>query len=591
MANLMPRLKVSRIFLLSLTFIFFILIVVSTIFSTFIYNNSRDQLTELLFLQAKSINKLIPNLPSNDINYDDFADMLAVSGSNNETMRITIIDHEWNVVGDSQIDTNELFNVEKHSPSNRPEIKGALESNYGTDTRTSDTTGEDLIYVAIMRNKNDINNGLIRVALPFNVFTSVFNFFIYPFFIIFILVLASSTFLSLNVENNLRMQLSKLLKNTQRALKGKSLKISKPEDTQMESLSNAVEEISERLNLEINQVIDQRVQFGNVLDSINQGVIIFSKNMKVRFANDIAFELFGKHQFFLNEKISSKKLLPINKILKNAKKNNSAELDFSIKVNGSKKFLLLSATQMNTTDEFILVINDITSIKELEERRKNLVTDISHEIKTPISVIKAGSETLQDGAINDPKIASKFLDSMISNSERMSEMLDDLLELEKIEFGQLTLKNEKINVYDQLNLVVNSLNSISTQKKLIIENNINKKVKLYCDKQVFIGIFVNLLENAIKYSKFEGVINLTNEINSNTMIIRIQDNGYGIEKSNIKRIFDRFFRTARARAHTKGTGLGLSLVKQLIKTVGGDIRVESKINQGSSFFVSIPLKS
>ena len=95
---------------------------------------------------------------SNDINFDDFADMLAVSGSNNETMRITIIDHEWNVVGDSQVNTNELFNVEKHSPSNRPEIKGALESNYGTDTRTSDTTGEDLIYVAIMRNKNDINS-------------------------------------------------------------------------------------------------------------------------------------------------------------------------------------------------------------------------------------------------------------------------------------------------------------------------------------------------------------------------------------------------------------------------------------------------
>ena len=99
------------------------------------------------------------------------------------------------------------------------------------------------------------------------------------------------------------------------------------------------------------------------------------------------------------------------------------------------------------------------------------------------------------------------------------------------------------------------------------------------------------MENAIKYSKFEGEINLTNEINSNTMIICVQDNGYGIEKSSIKRIFDRFFRTGRARAHTKGTGLGLSLVKQLIKTVGGDIRVESKINQGSSFFVSIPLKS
>ena len=278
-------------------------------------------------------------------------------------------------------------------------------------------------------------------------------------------------------------------------------------------------------------------------------------------------------------------------MLKNAKKHNSAELDFSIKVNGSKKYLLLSATQMNSTDEYILVINDITSIKELEERRKNLVTDISHEIKTPISVIKAGSETLQDGAINDPKIASKFLDSMISNSERMSEMLDDLLELEKIEFGQITLKKDKLNVYDQLNLIINSLSSISTQKKLTIKNNVDQEVKIYCDKQSFIGIFVNLLENAIKYSKFEGEINLSNTIKSNIIIIRIKDDGYGIEKTNIKRVFDRFFRTGRARAHTKGTGLGLSLVKQLVRSIGGDIEVESKINQGSSFFVSIPFKS
>ena len=139
---------------------------------------------------------------------------------------------------------------------------------------------------------------------------------------------------------------------------------------------------------------------------------------------------------------------------------------------------------------------------------------------------------------------------MISNSERMSEMLDDLLELEKIEFGQITLKKEKLDVYDQLNLVVNSLNSISTQKKLTIKNDVDQKVRIYCDKQAFIGIFVNLLENAIKYSKSEGEISLTNTIKSNIIIIRIEDNGYGIEKSNLKRIFDRFFRTGRARAHT-----------------------------------------
>ena len=589
MLNIFPKIRVSRIFLLSLSFLIFIIFIVSTIFSSFIYNNSRAQLVESLYMQAKSIDQLLPSFKQDfEYSYDLIADNLSVSDTKQNKLRVTIIDGNWDVIGDSEVSTDELINVEKHSPENRIEIKNALTNKFGTATRTSETTGQDLIYLAILRNSDDLTEGVIRVAMPFNIYTSFFNFFIYPFILLFVLAIVSSSIMTYSVESNIRRDLTKLLKNTERAIKGKPIKSSLTSDTQIEGLSKAVGDISIRLSSEIDQAMDQRTQFGSVLDSINQGVIIFSKNFRVRFTNDIALEMFGKHQFFLGEKIKSKKLSVINKILKDAKKNISSEDNLDIKVKGEDRNYLLTATKMETTNELILVINDISSMRKLEDLRKQFVTDVSHEIKTPISVIRAGSETLYSGAINDEQVSNKFLKSILDNSERLSEMVDDLMELEKIEFGGLVLKKEKFNVNNEIQLIFDAQQALLVDKKLSFNNYIGKDIFLNTDKESFRTVFSNLINNSIKYSKPEGFINLTAINNSQELSIRIEDNGHGIEKQHLDKIFNRFYRTSKARAHTKGTGLGLSLVKQLISRMNGEVRVESRISKGTSFFVSIP---
>ena len=349
-------------------------------------------------------------------------------------------------------------------------------------------------------------------------------------------------------------------------------------------------DISNRLNAEIEQTIDQRTQFGTVLDSINQGVIIFNKNYKVRFANDIALEIFGKHQFFLGEKIANKQLQSINKLLKKTKENLSAEAEMTIKTKSSDKNLLLSATTMPSTNEYILVINDISSLRKLENLRKNLLTDISHEIKTPVSVIRAGSETLNSGALEDKETAKKFTQSIQDNAERLSEMIEDLLELEKIEFSGLVPNKKKMNVLQQINIIIDSLQSLMFEKNIQLDNLISSEHVIKTDKDSFRTILSNLIANAIKYSPDGSTISLKSSISETDITIEIADEGYGIEKQNLNRVFDRFYRTDKARAHTKGTGLGLSLVKQLTNRLGGNVSVESKINKGSKFFVRLPQK-
>ena len=255
-----PNLKISKVFSLSLLFLTFIVFIVVTIFSSFIFNNSRLQLIDSLYLQAQTINKLIPQ-NSKTVNFDDYANNLAISNSNNSKLRVTIIDQNWDVIGDSLVDYEKLDLLEKHSPETRIEIKDAINNEYGTTTRKSDTTGVNSIYVAILRDRDNIESGILRVALPFDIGDTFFNFFIYPFIILFILVIASSSFLSLNVENSLRRELDVLLNNTKRALKGKSIKsVDRASDEQIESLSNAVKQISISLKNEIEQAMDQRIE-------------------------------------------------------------------------------------------------------------------------------------------------------------------------------------------------------------------------------------------------------------------------------------------------------------------------------------------
>ena len=581
----------SRTFVLSSLFLFFIITIVTTIFSTFIYNNSRTQLIQSLYLQAQSINQSLPQLSSVNVDFDLLADQYAVTDDNGNELRVSIINSDWRVIGDSAVTKSNLSSLDKHSPETRQEISDALLNDYGSTTRKSDTTGRDFIYVALLRDKDDLSQGIIRVALPLDINASFYNFFVYPFFIILILVIASSTFLSLNVENNLRRELSKLYEITQRALKGKKFKKKGPADSQVQNISKTVEEISERLAKEIDNTISQRANFNSVLDSVTQGIIIFNKKLKVTFVNDVALEIFGKHQIFLKERIQSKKLAKINKLLKELSVVNQIESEFSIDIGKSKRYFLLSASTINTSDDLVLVINDITSLKTIEERRKHLISDISHEIKTPVSVIRAGAETLQNGAINDKNASEKFLTAITANSERLAEMVNDLLELERIEQGQLYQQKEKINIRQEINLIIESIEALANDQNVELMNKLNDDLYIYTDKSAFRGIFLNLLNNAIKYSKEGGLVTISSNKTKTNTIITVEDGGYGIEKNNLQRIFDRFYRTPKARAHTNGSGLGLSLVKQLINQIGGAIDVKSKINKGTTFFVSFPIKS
>ncbi|MCM3599267.1 cell wall metabolism sensor histidine kinase WalK [Robertmurraya korlensis] len=237
----------------------------------------------------------------------------------------------------------------------------------------------------------------------------------------------------------------------------------------------------------------------------------------------------------------------------------------------------------------LLVFHDITEIKKLEQMRKDFVANVSHELKTPITSIKGFSETLLDGAMEDKQTLEAFLTIILKESDRLQTLIQDLLDLSKMEKQGFQLSIQKINIVDVLNEVLPILAGKALEKKIDLQFEAEEEV-IFVEGDVYRlkQVFINLITNAISYTPEEGSVKV--EVRERTSKIRIKviDTGIGIERKEIPRIFERFYRVDRARSRNSGgTGLGLAIVKHLIEAHRGNIRVESKVGRGTTFIIEL----
>lgn len=236
----------------------------------------------------------------------------------------------------------------------------------------------------------------------------------------------------------------------------------------------------------------------------------------------------------------------------------------------------------------LLVFHDITELKKLEQVRKDFVANVSHELKTPITSIKGFSETLLDGAMNDKQALEDFLTIILKESNRLQSLIHDLLELTRIEQHGFALTLEKVDINGQVSEVLKILKGAATEK------NVNLTFKTNTPKTLITGdadrlkqVFINLITNAITYTQSGGLVSIEVENQKETVTVKIKDTGIGMEKSEIPRIFERFYRIDRARSRDSGgTGLGLAIVKHIMEVHKGTIDVKSEIGVGTTFILS-----
>ena len=267
---------------------------------------------------------------------------------------------------------------------------------------------------------------------------------------------------------------------------------------------------------------------------------------------------------------------PINKLMTKAKYISKGEYDKKIEIN----------TDILEINDLINSINNLSqSIKEQENIRKRLTGDISHELKTPLTNIQSHLEAMIDG-IWEP--TEERLLSVKEEAERLSSLVSDMQKLNKYDESSIKLKKDNVNISDIICFVIFQFSNLAKSKNIKIEYE-KKNINLYCDKDKITQALVNIISNAIRYSNEGSTIFIEEKLKDNKVIISIEDQGIGISEEDLKYVFERFYRADKSRTRaTGGTGIGLTIVKSIVSSHGGEVKLESKLGEGSKFTIILP---
>ena len=348
-----------------------------------------------------------------------------------------------------------------------------------------------------------------------------------------------------------------------------------------------------RINrIRIKLIAKQTDSFGSVLDNLGEGVLLASTSGEITYANESILKIF-ELESLKNKNINDLKINALKNMFKNALKDGLFQYEFQIQGESSNpKWLLGSINRSKTTNEIILVINDVTELRANASMRRDFISNLSHELRTPVSVISANAETLMNGAIDNKKDAKTFSKAILHNAERISGLVSDLIDLSRIDYGEIHLDLTELNVCDVVSVVKDSHYS-SAKRKGININFIEKNLpNVLADEAAVERIMTNLLDNAIKYTKAndEGEVEIEVKKEKDFIKVLVKDLGIGIQSSDQGQVFKRFYRTPDARASQKtGSGLGLAIVKNLTISLGGQVGVMKRRNKGSIFWFTLPI--
>jgi two-component system, OmpR family, phosphate regulon sensor histidine kinase PhoR len=504
-------------------------------------------------------------------------------------IRITIIDQEGDVHADSDITAH----LENHS--NREEVKRALNGESVSVSRYSKTMGKDYSYSAVPV-ENDNFKGVIRISLPLSrleqlnseLFDSI------GYAIAFCLITAIIT--AFIFTELITKPINEVSKAAARISNGDyNIKIYTRERAEVGRLAESFNVMAGNLKRNIDNLTWRNAELEAMLTSMKGGVVAIDDSNEVLFYNksfvDIVKpdlnDLIGQslYNVFRNASVFD----AIDEVRENF---NSVTKD-GILLNGNLRNIRIIATPLGMEDMkyfgVLLIIEDVTQIKKLESIRSDFVSNVTHELKTPLTSIRGFIDTLKNGAIKEETVANKFLDIIDIEAERLYNLIQDILLLSEIE-SKREYEVIPCDMNKSILGVIELLEYKLPDKVQVVFNPQPDLRPLFCNPDRMKQLFINLLDNAIKYTE-QGTISITCMEERDNLIIKIKDTGIGIGKEHLARIFERFYRVDKGRSRKQGgTGLGLSIVKHIVELYNGTINVDSSIGIGTEFTITLPYK-
>ena len=353
-------------------------------------------------------------------------------------------------------------------------------------------------------------------------------------------------------------------------------------------LASAINAQRSNFHSQLSTLNAEHAKLSAILDQLTDGVLIADADGRVQFANPAAEKIFGLH-LAGRSVVESLRHHQLVEAWHRCQVKGEPQTE-SVELPASRQFLqLIVVPDRDTRGGTLLLIQDLTRVRRLETVRRDFISNLSHELRTPLASLKALTETLQDGALSDPEAAPRFLSRIHTEVDALTQMAQELLDLSKIESGQVELNLRKI---DPLALLRSAADRMRVQAeragvRLTLEEN-GSQPEVRADAARLEQVLVNLIHNAVKFTRRGGSVTLSAREDGRSVVFAVRDTGVGIPADDLPRIFERFYRVDKSRAGS-GTGLGLSIAKHIVEAHGGKIWAESRQGEGSTFYFRIPL--
>ncbi|HEX9744427.1 MAG TPA: ATP-binding protein [bacterium] len=576
----------GKLFLISF-FLILIVVFISSLYLEYgLVGRLESDIRDRLHTAANSGKEIVEvaGTGNSEYSFDELADRIG----NSTGIRITLVNSDGTVLGDSMLSPGEVAEIENHS--NRPEVQAALGSGAGDSRRYSSTLNTDMLYYAIPFSTGE-TTGVIRAAMPLSEVDRNVVLLRWSITGAGILGLGIAIVMTLLASHLMSADLRNLIEQAKNIAEGKEKsRITIKTSDEISGLAGSLNRLQDELEIMVQELASQRSHLEAVLEGIGEAVIAIDRDNVITMTNSAAQKLLEIDQSPVGKTLLETIRVPVlHEMTESLNPGNSGtvEIDFQ---GTEKKRVLVNAVSQYTSNITVVVMQDITDMRRLENIRKEFVANVSHELRTPVSVIRANAETLMNGAINDREKSEKIIGAIVRNAERLGGIIGDLLTISRIESGTFRISSEKLELTGIIRAVVESLNAVVEQKKQEIEFRLDEKVEVMGDRTAIDEVIVNLLDNAIKYSGPGEKIAVSSSIENGCVKVSVADHGAGIRKRDRARIFERFYRVDQGRSKdTGGTGLGLSIVKHLVSSMGGQVGVGENTPNGSIFWFTLPL--
>lgn len=575
--SLFYKIFFSYLVIISLSFLFLDL---------FLREEVEKNLTSQIETEMMSYAKIIDLTPREKI-VEQIGEMANISNC-----RVTLIDARGKVFADSEKDVTQM---ENHS--NRPEVQEARLKGSGKSVRSSSSLNIDMLYVAVAIRNGEKINGYVRLARPLHdvqkVIQKMYESILGASAIAVIVSLLIALFISYRLAEPIRA----MERFTEKLRQGEpvgAILLNTGDETKKlaDNINFLVEELKDKIRI----ANEEKSKLMTALTSMTEGVLIINAQGLIEFVSPVLGDMlsvryedvFGKT---LMEAFRSAELQKILTEFKRTGENITREITLDM---AEAVILNVSVSAVHgypQEDKTMIVFHDVTRLKKLEKVKEDFVANVTHEIRTPLTAIIGYLETIKNGAIGNIDETKKFVDIILNQAERLNRLVEDLLTLSHIELKELKFNFENVSINAAITNVISLVEAKAKEKKITIHNNVRENFPMIrADKDKLTQIFVNILDNAVKFTPESGRITIVAKEADACAAVSISDTGIGVPRDELQRLGERFYRVDRSRSRDLGgTGLGLSIVKHLMIAHGGRMEIESELGRGTTVSLLFPL--